>query len=227
MFPSRLLLPTLLLVACAATPTWAQTADRCQAPAPDAASSRVPGADRRIAGVGLQVAEESGGTQIVAVLEGSPAERAGIVARDRIVAIDNKPVKGGITDLTSRLRGVAGTPVVLDLRRNGVDFRVSMLREPIRPPRPSMVGIGITLGAPTKDREPTVSGVIPETPAAQAGLQAGDVLVAVDGQPATGTANNITALIRGAEGTPVTLTVRRGTTLETVSLVRSKFYTGC
>lgn len=45
-------------------------------------------------GVGLQiaVAEEGGPVRIAVVIEGSPAERAGIRAGDRLLAINGVPV---------------------------------------------------------------------------------------------------------------------------------------
>ena len=77
-------------------------------------------------------------------------------------------------------------------------------------PRPDrFAGVGI-------DVDPTpagllVEGVLPHTPAAAAGIRAGDVITAVDGhslQRATG--DTATNLIRGRPGTVVTLAVRRG-----------------
>ncbi len=51
-----------------------------------------------------------------------------------------------------------------------------------------------------------------DRPAAQAGVEKGDILVAVDGQPIATPADleQVTGMIRGEVGTTVTLTVRRG-----------------
>lgn len=58
-------------------------------------------------------------------------------------------------------------------------------------------------------------------PAAEAGLEAGDVLVEVDGVSLEGkTLDEAADLIRGEEGTSVTLTYRRGSRLRTVRAVR-------
>lgn len=58
-------------------------------------------------------------------------------------------------------------------------------------------------------------------PAAEAGLEAGDVLVKVDGVSLEGmTPDDAADLIRGEEGTSVSLTYRRGSRLRTVRTVR-------
>ena len=55
---------------------------------------------------------------VVWVLAGSPADRAGVLVGDVIVSVDGAAVKG-FSDATFRIRGASGTPVVLQLRRNG------------------------------------------------------------------------------------------------------------
>ena len=82
-------------------------------------------------------------------------------------------------------------------------------------------GIGIYLGI--KDERLTVISPIPGTPAARAGLRAGDRIVAVDGRPtADMSQDEATGLIRGPKGTPVRLTIERdGQQLE-VEIVRDE-----
>lgn len=71
----------------------------------------------------------------------------------------------------------------------------------------SVVGIGITVGTVFEDGFHVLS-VLPNSPALEAGLEAGDVILAVDGHTLTDD-DNITALVPGEEGTPVTLTIRK------------------
>jgi hypothetical protein len=73
--------------------------------------------------------------------------------------------------------------------------------------RPPVGGIGVMLapGAP-----PTVSAVQPATPAAEAGIQPGDVIAAVEGRPTAGLSMTQTMnLVRGTPGTTVRITLRR------------------
>ncbi len=72
-------------------------------------------------------------------------------------------------------------------------------------------GIGARLRGP----EPTIVEVYANSPAAAAGLQAGDVIVAVDDQPVTGLKlDDIVNRVRGADGTSVKLRVRRASSGE-------------
>ncbi len=71
-------------------------------------------------GVGMEIISDSGAILVVTPLKGSPAERAGIEAGDRIVRIDGRPT----TDLTTEdavqiIRGERGTSVALTIFRNG------------------------------------------------------------------------------------------------------------
>lgn len=71
-------------------------------------------------GLGVRFDARDGWPMVLATLSGSPAERAGIVSGDRIVAIDGRSTRGW-TDGETRaaLRGEAGTDVVLDVERPG------------------------------------------------------------------------------------------------------------
>jgi len=64
-------------------------------------------------------------------------------------------------------------------------------------------------GGPSQQPTSTVAAVEAGSPAAAAGLRAGDRVVAVDGQTA-GTFADVAQLIRSSHGRPVTLTVLRG-----------------
>jgi carboxyl-terminal processing protease len=71
-----------------------------------------------------------------------------------------------------------------------------------------------------------VEGVLPHTPAAAAGIRAGDVITAVDGHSlAHAGGNTATDLIRGRPGTAVTLEVRRGARRLTFRVKREEIST--
>ncbi len=71
-------------------------------------------------------------------------------------------------------------------------------------------GIGARMGR--NEAGDLVLTVMRDRPAARAGIQDGDVLVAVDGKPITRemTVQDVIGLVRGDEGTRVALTIRRG-----------------
>jgi carboxyl-terminal processing protease len=73
-------------------------------------------------GVGVEVDFSTDFATVIAPIEGSPAERAGIRSGDRIVAIDGQSVRGkSPADLVRTMRGDPGTKVWLTIRRDGVD----------------------------------------------------------------------------------------------------------
>ena len=87
----------------------------------------------------------------------------------------------------------------------------------------NVVGIGVLLG--TKDGQPVIVSVVPKSPAQAAGLKAGDLLVAVNGQDVTSaTPDQIVTQVRGEAGTTVQITVERPSTGERLdfSIVRAK-----
>ena len=67
------------------------------------------------------------GVEVVEVVEGSPAARAGIRPEDLIVAVNELPVEG-VDDLLRRLTGeLIGTSVRLDLLREGAERSVDVV----------------------------------------------------------------------------------------------------
>jgi len=71
-------------------------------------------------------------------------------------------------------------------------------------------GVGIEISLRGADKELTVISPIPGTPAARKGIRAGDVIIAVDGGSTAGfTTADASKVIRGPEGSNVTLTIRR------------------
>ena len=71
-------------------------------------------------------------------------------------------------------------------------------------------GIGIEIGIRGKDKELTVISPIDDTPAARKGLRSGDVITTINGKSTRGfTTSDAAKLIRGPEGTEVTITIRR------------------
>lgn len=71
-------------------------------------------------GVGLQVDLIDGWVTVLLTRPGSPAERGGLVAGDRLTAIDGRTTKGWtIAEARTALRGPAGTSVRVQVQRGG------------------------------------------------------------------------------------------------------------
>jgi len=83
-------------------------------------------------------------------------------------------------------------------------------------------GIGIYLSFSTS-AYPVIAGTVSGSPAAEAGLQAGDQVIKVGDKDIKGiTAEAATALIQGPEGTKVTLTILRGSETLTFTITRAQ-----
>ena len=86
-------------------------------------------------GVGLQIAlnPKTGVLEVVAPIAGSPAEKAGIQPRDRILQIDGIPTAElTLDEAAARMRGAIGSSVSLSLEREGEALReIQLVRDRI------------------------------------------------------------------------------------------------
>jgi carboxyl-terminal processing protease len=83
-----------------------------------------------LSGVGLQIGFDAQSETIVVIapLEGSPAAKAGILAGEQILAIDQERTQGmSLDDAAARMRGAAGTTVQLTLQREAGEPRTLAL----------------------------------------------------------------------------------------------------
>jgi carboxyl-terminal processing protease len=70
-------------------------------------------------GVGIEVALENGAVRVVNPIENTPAQRAGVLAGDTILAVDDVPVDAeNLNDTIDRMRGRVGTPVKITIARS-------------------------------------------------------------------------------------------------------------
>ena len=83
-------------------------------------------------------------------------------------------------------------------------------------------GIGVYLSFGTASY-PVITGTVSGSPAAEAGIQAGDQVIKVGDKDIKGiTADEATALIQGPEGSKVTLTILRGAQTMTFTVTRAQ-----
>jgi regulator of sigma E protease len=135
------------------------------------------------------------------VVRDSPAERAGLMVGDRILAVGSNPVETW-QDLLMRVATKANRDIELSVMRAGQTITTS-----VRPSAEGKFEIG-TLGV-LPDTHPIVASVIAGGPAEKAGLKAKDVILAIDGEPMVFRTQLITA-ISSHGGQNVELTVQRG-----------------
>src|SRR6202158_1540597 len=84
-------------------------------------------------------------------------------------------------------------------------------------------GIGIYLSVTTG--YPAITGTVPGSPAAGAGLQAGDQIVKVGDKDMKGvTSDQATALIQGPDGTKVTMEISRAEATISVTMTRAEIH---
>ncbi len=148
------------------------------------------------------------GALITAVVDGTPAAKAGFQVQDVVTAFDNKPVKDEVAFRNLVMRTAPGTTVPVEVHRDGNNITLNVtvgnlpndmnqVSPTVAPQKSkSRLGIGIAdlssqdvrrqLGiSPTIQSGAVVEEVYPGSPAEMAGLMAGDVIVSMDGKPIT------------------------------------------
>jgi carboxyl-terminal processing protease len=78
------------------------------------------GTEGEFGGLGIEVTMENGFVKVVAPIDDTPAQRAGMKTGDLIVRIDETPVKGlTLNDAVKKMRGKPGTDIKLTVVREG------------------------------------------------------------------------------------------------------------
>ncbi len=71
-------------------------------------------------GLGIEVGMEDGFVKVIAPIDDTPAQKAGVQAGDLIIRLDSAPVKGmSLGDAVKIMRGKPGTDIVLTIVREG------------------------------------------------------------------------------------------------------------
>jgi carboxyl-terminal processing protease len=93
------------------------------------------GTTGRFGGLGIEVGMEDGFVKVIAPIDGTPAQRAGVQAGDLIIRLDDTPVKGmSLSDAVKVMRGEPGTKIVLTIVREGLDqpIKITITRDVIK-----------------------------------------------------------------------------------------------
>ena len=140
---------------------------------------------------------------IADVTAGKPGAKAGLLAGDRILSVKGEAIED-YQDLRVIISMNAGTPVEVVYDRNGA-IRKTMLTPEREQGEFGPVGrAGIAFG-----NEPIVGRVLPDTPAAAAGLRGGDHIVSANGQPVA-SLEAFASISEKAKDQPLPIVVARG-----------------
>ncbi|MCC5858896.1 MAG: S41 family peptidase [Ectothiorhodospiraceae bacterium] len=93
------------------------------------------GTTGQFGGLGIEVGTENGFIKVIAPIDDTPAQRAGVEAGDLIIRLDGEPTRGmSLNEAVSRMRGEPGTDIVLTIVREGEDgpFDIRLTRDVIR-----------------------------------------------------------------------------------------------
>ena len=159
------------------------------------------GGNIRVGWLGIMLQDMPSGVQVQGVEPSSPAQEAGLIPRDFIIRYNNQPVKNALQFIDLVQNSAVGSKAKIEIDRQGKPVNLTAkIRErqlqsaqnrlSLNSPRPR-VGLDATPLTPDLadvlqmpgQKGLLVTGVIPQTPAAIAGVLEGDVVTAMDGQP--------------------------------------------
>ena len=102
----------------------------------EAAEAFAESLNGEFSGIGAEIAVKNDQLQIVAPLEGTPADRAGLLPQDLILEIDGESTEGiTVEEAVAKIRGEKGTEVVLSIFRSEEEPRdVTIVRDVIDVP---------------------------------------------------------------------------------------------
>jgi len=158
------------------------------------------------------------GALVVQVVDGNPAAKAGIQVEDVIVSINGKAITSALDlrDLIAKTAPGTKIPVVLvrNKKQQTVTVTVGKFPDQMAAASNDDAGdaseLGVTVKSLSQDlrdqygidnsaKGVVITNVDPGSPAANAGLQAGDVVVRIDGRPIS-TAQQYQAAVKGLKG---------------------------
>lgn len=88
------------------------------------------GTQGEFGGLGIEVGMEDGFVKVIAPIDGTPADAAGIQPGDLIIRIDGQSVKGlDLQEAVERMRGEPGTSIELGILREGEDAPIDVAIE--------------------------------------------------------------------------------------------------
>ena len=93
------------------------------------------GTSGEFGGLGIEVGMDNGFVKVIAPIDDTPAQRAGIESGDTIVRLDDTPIKGmSLNDAVKKMRGKPGSKIELTVLRDGEDrpLTITIVRDLIK-----------------------------------------------------------------------------------------------
>lgn len=84
--------------------------------------------DSTFSGIGAEITLEDGKVMVISPIKGSPAEKAGLLAQDQIVAVNGEKLEGlTLNESVMKIRGPKGTQARLEVLRPGAHETVEII----------------------------------------------------------------------------------------------------
>jgi carboxyl-terminal processing protease len=123
----------------------------------------------KFTGIGIHITMKDGFVTVISPIEDTPAYKAGIIAQDRIIKVDGKPVKD-LREAVNMMRGPKGTRVSVTIAREGekepLDFElvrdvipIVSVKEIILKPGYGYIRLSQFSGSTTKELEAALQKV--------------------------------------------------------------------
>jgi regulator of sigma E protease len=158
--------------------------------------------------INMTVGVRTVSARIDQVLEGKPAAVAGLKAGDVITNIDGWDIEG-LGDVVRLVGTSAGRTLAIEVERDG--DRLTFQVTPDIHERHDDLGVNIRYGdiGIRRTIPARVGGVLPDMPAAAAGFQSGDLILAIDGR-AVASFEDIVEIVGGSAGKTLRFSIDRG-----------------